>query len=149
MVAEGVVPSIGAAFDEYLAEDGSCYVPMRRLPAARVLRTIRGAGAVASLAHPGRIAASAETVEEMIEELAAHGLDGIEVSYPYGESDDRYADVGVADAARLAEKHDLVETGGSDCHGSGSGKFRIGTAGLDSASFVKVEQLADGRRSLP
>lgn len=148
MVDEGIVTSVGAAFDEYLAEDGACYVPMRRLPAERVLRRIREAGGVASFAHPGRVSASAETVAEMVEELAAHGLDGIEVPYPYREAGDRYANIGVADAARLAETHSLVETGGSDCHGSGSDKFRIGTIGLDLASFNIVERLAADRRPL-
>jgi predicted metal-dependent phosphoesterase TrpH len=148
LVDEGISASVGAAFDEYLAEDGACYVPMRRLPAKRVLRRIREAGGVASFAHPGRVSASAETVAEMVEELAAHGLDGIEVQYPYGEADDRYANIGVADAARLAETHCLVETGGSDCHGSGSEKFRIGTIGLDYASFNTFERLAAKRRPL-
>jgi hypothetical protein len=27
----------------------------------------------------------------------------------------------------MADRHDLVSTGGSDCHGPGSGKYRLGS----------------------
>jgi predicted metal-dependent phosphoesterase TrpH len=71
-------------------------------------------GALAVLAHPGRCkgiyAVPADAVD--IETMAAAGLDGVEVFYPYPEGaqekEERYADL----AARLG----LLVSGGSDSH---------------------------------
>lgn len=128
LVEEGVVDSVGEAFGSYLATGGECYVQMERAPYDDVLDAIHAAGGAASLAHPGRIRADAGSVSEMVETLADEGLDGIEAWYPYGRTagDDDYADVGVEEALDLAEEYDLIPTGGSDCHGPDSGKFRIG-----------------------
>lgn len=127
LIEAGVVDSVGGAFDEYLAEEGEAFVPMERLPVTEVVETIHAAGGTATLAHPGRIRASAETVAEMLDELAALGLDGLEVQYPYSaEKSEDYADVDVATAGDLAERCELIPTGGSDCHGPDSGKFRQG-----------------------
>lgn len=126
LLAAGVVDSIGEAFDRYLGPDGEAYVPMQRLPYTEVIDAIHAAGGAASLAHPGRI--RSDRVPEMLDRLVDAGLDGIEVWYPYDEAgQDVYADVGVAEATAYAEEYDLIPTGGSDCHGEGSGKFRIGT----------------------
>lgn len=141
LVDEGVVSSIGAAFDEYLAESGSAFVPMQRLEYEEVIETIHGAGGLTSLAHPGRIRTDAETLPEMLDALVEAGLDGIEVWYPYGaETSPDYADVSVADAAELADEFDLLKTGGSDCHGPDSGKFRLGECGVDSDAFESLTE---------
>jgi predicted metal-dependent phosphoesterase TrpH len=146
LVEAGAVESIQGAFDEYLAEDGACYVEMERVPVRQVLSAIQGAGGVASLAHPGRISADAETVAEMVSVLADAGLDAIEVQYPYGGGESRYAELDVEDAARLADEYDLLPTGGSDCHGPGSGKHRLGTVGVTSEEYAAVKECAAERR---
>lgn len=126
LLEAGVVDSIGEAFERYLGSDGKAYVPMQRLSYTEVIDAVHAAGGAASLAHPGRI--RSDRVPEMLDRLVDAGLDGIEVWYPYGEDGpDVYADVGVAEATAYAEEYDLIPTGGSDCHGEGSGKFRIGT----------------------
>ena len=149
LVEEGVVDSIGDAFDTYLGEDGSCFVPMDRHPSSDVVDAIQGAGGVVSLAHPGRVATSAAHVETIVDRLTAEGLDALEVAYPYGaETSPRYADIGVADARRLADDHGLLATGGSDCHGPGSGKFRICEVGLTREQYGTIRARADERRAL-
>lgn len=143
LVEEGIVDSIGAAFEEYLAESGRAFVPMERHPADAVLSTIHEAGGVAALAHPGRIRTDSETVERMVAELAGEGLDGLEVWYPYGEgSREEYADVGVEDARALAEAFELIPTGGSDCHGPGSGKDRLGEVTVPISSLQQLKDRA-------
>jgi predicted metal-dependent phosphoesterase TrpH len=126
LVDAGLVGSIDAAFDEYLGTDSAAYVEMDRQPYAAVIDAIHDAGGVASLAHPGRI--RSDRVPELVAELAADGLDAIEVAYPYGGASgpDRRNEIDVRAAADLARTHDLLETGGSDCHGPESGKFRLG-----------------------
>lgn len=143
LVEEGIVDSIGAAFEEYLAESGRAFVPMERHPATTVLSTIHAAGGVASLAHPGRIRTDSETVERMVAELARQGLDGLEVWYPYGKgSREGYADVDVEDARALAGEFGLVPTGGSDCHGPGSGKDRMGEVTAPRSSLQQLKDRA-------
>lgn len=124
LLEEGYVDSIGKAFSEYLAEDGRCYVPMERIPCDEVVDAIHAAGGVASLAHPGRI--RSDRISEIVQATVRDGVDAIETWYPY----DSDAEFGVEDANRLAADHDLLQTGGSDCHGRKSGKFRIGTVGV-------------------
>lgn len=146
LVDTGIVDSIGEAFETYLGNDGSAFVPMERLSAAAVVEAIQSAGGVASLAHPGRI--RAEDVRELLEVLEPTGLDAIEVKYPYDDApSEGYAAVDVADAAAFAEEFDLLETGGSDCHGPDSGKYRIGDVRIGSDSLDALRRQAEGRRS--
>jgi predicted metal-dependent phosphoesterase TrpH len=146
LVEAGVVDSVKAAFDEYLADDTPCFVPMERLPARDVIDGIRDAGGVTSLAHPGRIRASRSDVASIVETLAAQNLDGIEVYYPYSSSrSDSYADIGIEDAAELATEHDLLVTGGSDCHGPGSGKHRVGEVRVPHEDLTRLRDLARTR----
>jgi predicted metal-dependent phosphoesterase TrpH len=137
LVKEGIVESTGAAFNQYLAEEGAAFVPMERLDYQYVLDTIYDAEGVTSLAHPGRI--RSKNVPVMLEELTKAGLDGIEVWYPY--SSDRsqsYAGIGLREAAALAKHHDLVPTGGSDCHGIDSEKFRIGDVRISDEALKQL-----------
>jgi predicted metal-dependent phosphoesterase TrpH len=77
-----------------------------------VIAVAHRAGGLAVLAHPGRskgiyaIPATAEDVAEM----AAAGLDGIEVLYPSHSAEQR------AFYSALAQRHGLLVTGGSDSH---------------------------------
>lgn len=142
LVDTDIVESIGGAFDKFLGPDGKAYVPMNRLPYQRVLDAIHAAGGVTSLAHPGRI--RSERVHQMVDHLVDGGLDGIEVWYPYSESGpDAYAEISVDDALALAEAHDIIPTGGSDCHGEDSGKFRIGDVRSPASTLEKLRTAAE------
>jgi predicted metal-dependent phosphoesterase TrpH len=144
LVDQGIVDSIGAAFDEHLGADGDAFVPMERVPAGEVIDAIQAANGVVSLAHPGRI--RSDRVPEMVSGLTDLGLDGIEVWYPYGSSGpDAYADIEVDGADALASDHGLVRTGGSDCHGSTSEKFRIGSVGVPPESLERLRDTAVDR----
>lgn len=143
LVESGVVGTVGEAFDDYLGEDGEAFVPMERVPAGRVVEAVHLSGGVAVLAHPGRIRAS--DVEPLVEELVDVGLDGLEVAYPYSSrSDEAYADVGVGDAEEFAERYGLLKTGGSDCHGPDSGKFRIGEVRVPKGWLEELRVRAEG-----
>jgi hypothetical protein len=147
LVEEGIVNSIDSAFDEYLANNKTAFIPMKRVPAHEVIDAIKHAGGVVSLAHPGRV--RTESIGDIIDELVEVGLDGIEVQYPYDEAPtEGYAGVSVEDAAALAEKHGLIQTGGSDCHGPDSGKFRIGEVRVSGEQIKSLRNCADQRRPL-
>lgn len=150
LVEEGLVETVSEAFDAYLGEDGEVYLPSEKVGYSLAVRAIHEAGGVASLAHPGRIDVGTDAdeggVPEMVEEMAQNGLDGIEVWYPYGDiSSGRGSDVGIEEALGLAEEHDLLRTGGSDCHGEGSEKFRIGEVRVPASDLRRLRKAASVR----
>jgi len=102
----GVVQSIQEAFDKYLGKGGAAYVNPPRITPQEAIDFIQEAGGVAVLAHPGLY-----DDDNLVRDLIAHGLDGLEIWHPDNDDDDR------ARYAKMAEEHGLVMTGGSDFHG--------------------------------
>lgn len=96
--------------------------PSRFTPAAHI-QAIHNAGGIAVLAHPTIIshdAASGWIGEEAVAALVEMGLDGIEIMHY------RLNDEARAYFSRLAQRFDLITTGGSDEHGW-QGFKRLGT----------------------
>ncbi len=80
-----------------------------------VINAIHDAGGIAVLAHP--CCCNVISLDNFVKNLVSLGLDGIETYYPY----DRFRSV-VKFSSRtqpfhLAQKYNLIQTGGSDCHG--------------------------------
>ncbi|MBW7995571.1 MAG: PHP domain-containing protein [Candidatus Glassbacteria bacterium] len=135
----GYVRSPEEAFDVYLGNNGSAFVPYSPADALEVIELIGELGGVSALAHPSR-----DEVEDSVDLLCEAGMDGIELWRPgvYRST---------ANAIRnKGRQHDLVFTGGSDWHYEGGrfnlGEFHISTARL--ARFfdllgVKPERSAD------
>lgn len=115
LVDRGHVSSVRKAFTSNLIADGGrADVPRRTFSPQEAVDLVRRAGGAAVIAHPGaahhegpRLAAPGG----LIEELAGHGLAGIEVDHPDHPPDVR------EELRSLASQLDLVPTGGSDCHG--------------------------------
>jgi predicted metal-dependent phosphoesterase TrpH len=111
MIARGYVKSVREAFDRYLHAGGPANVPRRRLTPVDAVGVIRRAGGVPVFAHPGLA-----DRDEVIPELVAAGLAGIETYYPEHS-------VAQINAYRgLCRQHGLVATGGSDYHGPHTGR---------------------------
>ena len=128
MVARGYVRSVREAFDRYLRAGGPANVPRRRLAPVEAVQVIRRARGVPVFAHPGLA-----NRDEMIPELVQAGLGGIETYYPEHSA-------GQIDAYRaICRAHDLVATGGSDYHGSQTG--RAGTLGSPHVPLEVWDQL--------
>ncbi len=109
MVAEGYTKDINEAFDIYLGTNGVCHIDAVRLKPYEAVKLIKRYGGVPVLAHPQRYYLE-NVLESLIEGLLRYGLEGIEVYYPKHtkEQRDHYL--------QLAEKYDLIATGGSDFH---------------------------------
>ncbi|ASS65843.1 MULTISPECIES: PHP domain-containing protein [unclassified Paenibacillus] len=119
LVKAGAVSTVREAFELYLAEGAPAYVEIPRITPEEGIRWIVEAGGTAVLAHPGLYHDDAE-----VERLAsAGGLAGIEAFHSdhTPEEELKYA--------RLAERHGLLATGGSDYHGSRGGEIRHGDLG--------------------
>ena len=132
MVNRGYVKSVRQAFDRWLHAGGPANVPRRRLTPVDAVRVIRRAGGVPVLAHPGLAQR-----DEMIPELVAAGLAGIETYYP--EHSAQQITAYRATCARL----NLVATGGSDYHSAHTGRATtLGGAGVPPGVWPALRQKA-------
>ena len=78
LIRAGYAATNDEAFDRFLGREHPWYVPYDKWKAADVLRAIREAGGVSSLAH----AVWYKDTEALIRSLAGSGLDAIEVFHP-------------------------------------------------------------------
>ncbi len=100
------------AFDRFLGSKHPWFVPYEKWKAVEVVRAVKGAGGVTSIAH----AVWYKEADDLIRALAAEGLDAIEVYHPdHGPADE-------ARFARLADELGLLHTAGSDFHGTPEGR---------------------------
>jgi 3',5'-nucleoside bisphosphate phosphatase len=109
-------------------------VPKLKMSAREGIELIHQAGGLAVLAHPGL-----NRSDDVIPDLVTAGLDGIECFHTKHSTHaaERYLEV--------ADKYNLLVTGGSDCHGMSKGKPLIGTVKLP---YTHVEKLKAARDSL-
>lgn len=105
LVTKRCVQTKQEAFDRYLADGRPCAVPKPVFPLAEAIELLHGMGAVAVCAHPGLLKRP-----ELLEEMPALGLEGVEVYYPKHLPDQQRELLGFARA------RGLVATGGSDFH---------------------------------
>jgi 3',5'-nucleoside bisphosphate phosphatase len=105
LVTRGWVQNKQEAFDRWLADGRSCAVPKPVFPLAEAIALLQGMGAVSVCAHPGLLKR-----RELLEEMPAMGLLGVEVYYPKHLPEQQRELLGFARA------RGLVATGGSDFH---------------------------------
>jgi len=117
LVEEGYVFSNYEAFYKYLGEKKSGDVPKLNIGLERAVNMIKDAGGLVFLAHPATI----DCCQEVLTLLIKHGLDGIESIHPKHTSEQR------RHFGYLAEHHNLLQSGGSDCHGGRHGSITLGT----------------------
>jgi predicted metal-dependent phosphoesterase TrpH len=113
LVELGVVPTVSDAFtQDWLADGGRAYAEKHETDPFEAIRLVKGAGGVTVLAHPAAEKRGRTVAESTIAELAAAGLDGIEVDHMDHAADTR------ARLRGLAKELGLLVTGSSDYHGS-------------------------------
>ncbi len=112
LVDKGYAASVGEVFDKYLSAGRPAYFKKDRLTPGQGMQEILKAGGVPVLAHPLYLERDWEQLDELLAQLKQEGLKGLEVYYTDHSEED------IVQYRRLAEKHGLVMTGGSDFHGS-------------------------------
>jgi hypothetical protein len=132
LVKERLIGSLDEAFERYLKKGRPAWVPKTKMSALESVELIHQAGGLAVMAHPGL-----NRSDEIIPALVDAGLDGIECFHTKHSTvmSERYLEI--------AEKHHLLVTGGSDCHGFSKNKPLIGTVKLP---YEHVERLHAARR---
>ncbi|MFJ9537876.1 PHP domain-containing protein [Streptomyces sp. NPDC101225] len=113
LVELGVVPTVGDAFtQDWLADGGRAFVEKHETDPFEAIRLVKAAGGVTVFAHPAAAKRGRTVPESAIAEMAAVGLDGIEVDHMDHDEETR------ARLRGLAKELGLLTTGSSDYHGS-------------------------------
>jgi len=133
LVKEQLIGSLDEAFERYLKKGRPAWVPKTKMSALESVELIHQAGGLAVMAHPGL-----NRSDEIIPALVEAGLDGIECFHTKHSTvmSERYLEI--------AERHHLLVTGGSDCHGFSKNKPLIGTVKLP---YEHVERLHAARQN--
>jgi len=120
LMEKKVVTSAKEAFDRFLANGQPAYVP-RELPSpSEAIRLIKAAKGLAVLAHPTWVRTTEGTLTDLVRQLKADGLDGVEVHYSTHSARQ------TREYLALAKQLDLLVTGGSDFHGLTKPDIEVG-----------------------
>ena len=117
LVARGLARDVQDAFDRYVVP---CNVPKLYFPMTEALAEIRRIGGISVLAHPATITDNRTVLKGLLKELAAAGLEGIEVCNNLCNRDEMIFLEGIARSLGL------LKTAGSDYHGF-EGELETGT----------------------
>ncbi|MFJ9725593.1 PHP domain-containing protein [Streptomyces sp. NPDC101209] len=143
LVELGVVPTVSDAFTpEWLADGGRAYVEKHETDPFEAIRLVKAAGGVTVFAHPGASKRGRTVPEATIAELAAAGLDGIEVDHMDHDPDTR------ARLRGLAQELGLLVTGSSDYHGSRK-TCVLGEYTTDPEVYGEITRRATGAFPVP
>jgi hypothetical protein len=120
LMEKQVVASAKEAFDRFFANGKPAYVP-RNLPSpAEAIHWIKAAKGLAVLAHPTWIKTTQGTLTDLVRQLKADGLDGVEVHYSTHTARQ------TREYLSLAKQLGLCVTGGSDFHGVTKPDIEVG-----------------------
>lgn len=135
LVHQGMCRSVDEAFERFLKRNRPAWVPKRRVNAMEAIALIHEAGGLAVMAHPGL-----NRTDDIIPALVEAGLDGIECFHTKHSTSasERYLEV--------ADRHNLLVTGGSDCHGMSKGRPLIGTIRLPYQHVEMLKTAFERRR---
>ncbi len=128
LIRAGYAASNDEAFAKFLGREHPWYVAYEKWKAVDVVRAIRAAGGVSSLAH----AVWYKNADALVRALAAEGLDAIEVFHPdHGPDEERRF-------AALAGELRLAATAGTDFHGTLEGRKSPGGVVGDAAMLAAL-----------
>ena len=119
LVRAGLTGGIESAFRDLLRRGRPGYVPQYYTSPQVAIETIAASGGVPVLAHPGRL-----NDRGLIDQLATHGLRGLEVFYPLHDACD------IAQFRETARRLGLVMSAGADFHDI---RYHTGGVGIDVA----------------
>ena len=134
LVEKGYLSSVREGFDTLMSKSGP-YFRSRVYPDAfEMIDYIKKIGAVSILAHPF-LQFNETELREFLREARTHGLDGMETVYT------EFSEEQTALARAIVKEFDMIESGGSDFHGSTKPDvaFGVGFGNLKvPANFAEV-----------
>ncbi|RKY37304.1 MAG: hypothetical protein DRP78_01450 [Candidatus Omnitrophota bacterium] len=115
MLKKKTVTSFYEAFSRYIGNGKFCYVKKTEFSPFQAIEMIKSVGGRAFLAHPGLM-----RHDEFIPFFVEQGMDGIEVFHS------QHSHTLAKHYINIAKQHNLLISGGSDCHGMGKNKPLMG-----------------------
>ena len=143
LVEKGYSPSVRDAFKTFLNKEGPYFRPRKFPNVFEMIEYIEKIGAVSILAHPF-LQFDEDGLRAFLTEAKKHGLCGIETVYT------EYDEKTTALARKMAAEFALLESGGSDFHGStkpdvafgvGFGNLRVPASFADKIKERMTKQL--------
>lgn len=139
LLEKGYITEIASAFTEaFIGRGGRGYVERFKITPAEGIKTLKQAGAIPVLAHPGFLSKGVLVSEKELMNFIKSGLRGIEVFYC------KHTLEQIEFYKSLAVKHGLLVTGGSDCHGQPNMPNYLGSIKLPYkyVEVLKSERIA-------
>ncbi len=121
MVQKGYIKSTQEAFDRWIGDGCPYFVPREKVTPMDGIHLIQKAHGIPVLAHPLLYGLSRARLDSLIEDLKAEGLVAMETIYTtfsQGETNEM---------KEMAEAHGLLQSGGSDFHGTNKVNTDLGT----------------------
>ena len=140
MLEKGYTSSIKEAFIKYIGRDGPAYVERKKIMPLEATELVLRVSGLPVLAHP----LTDSDPEQLTVQLKAVGLVGIEVYYDGYSAEER------RQLKNLADKYNLIATGGSDYHGlDDASETMIGSAEVPLEAAEQLITLAQERTLKP
>lgn len=132
LMSRGYVYTIQEAFDKLLNRGRPAYVQRNSISIEKSIKLIQDNRGFAILAHPGLL----KNKNTIIKHCISSGIDGIECIH----SKHNKADINLF--SQIAEKNQLIITGGSDCHGDiTSGSLLLGKYFINMNNIPQFKEM--------
>lgn len=138
MIEKGYVRDIQEAFQKYLGDGKSCFVPSPAPSTAETIEIIHRAKGKAILAHPHLI-----KKKRLYNELLKLPFDGLETYYAAMTKGQNMP------FEKAAKERNWIMTGGSDFHGIGGYPLSLGSSWTNEETFTSLLQLFIKNNELP
>ncbi len=130
MIDRGVVSTIQEAFDHWLGDGKKCYVQGKKFSQKEAIEVIHQAKGKAVLAHPILLKKKA-IIKTLLEN---NSFDGMECYYAAFSQEQNEQIV------KIAEKFNLVMTGGSDFHGEAKPYLKVGSSYTNENQMNRLKE---------
>ena len=138
LIEQGHVTTVTEAFTpEWIGNNGRYFVEKYELDVLDAVRLVVGAGGVAVFAHPGATKRGRTVGDDVIVEMVAAGLAGLEVDHVDHDDATR------AHLAGLAGELGLLATGSSDFHGTAK-TVQLGAHTTAPQAYERIVAAATG-----
>ncbi|MBN1367327.1 MAG: PHP domain-containing protein [Dehalococcoidales bacterium] len=128
MQEKGYISSFKEAFNKYIGRNGPAYVERGKMTPAEAVKLIIKSGGLAVFAHP----ITYKDYETAIIDMVTAGLVGVEAYYNNSTVED------IRKILSLADKYNLVPTGGSDYHGIEATEVQMGGVEVPLSSAERL-----------
>jgi len=138
LVEQGHVTTVSEAFTpEWIGTRGRYWVDKVEIDVLDAVRMVARAGGVSVFAHPRATVRGRTVDDQVIVDMAAAGLGGLEVDHVDHAPHERLQ------LLRLAAELDLLTTGSSDFHGTAK-TVRLGACTTDEPAYERLVASATG-----